>query len=867
MNPARWQHVKQVLNGALALKDVEQPAYLDQACGGDSDLRNEVETLLHHHQQAQSGFLGRTALVLQMPGAAADRLPSRVGRRVGVYQLLEEIGHGGMGEVYRAARIDGQYEKQVAVKLVRGGFDTVSVLERFRHERQILASLDHPNVARLLDGGTTEDGIPYLVMELIAGTPIDRHCDERALSITERLELFRPVCAAIQYAHQHLVIHRDIKPSNILVTADGIPKLLDFGIAKILDPSSSSEGTLLNPLTPEYASPEQVRAEPITTASDVYSLAVVLYHLLTGHSPYQGRPATGHDLARVISELEPERPSTVILKDAEESRIGVVTRITPEDISRKREGSPAKLHRRLDGDLDNIVLKALRKEPQRRYSSVEQFAEDIRCHLYGLPVIARKDSWSYRASKFAGRHTAAVAAALVVIFTLAVGMAITLREKHIAERRFNDVRKLANSLIFEVHDSIRDLPGSTSARKLLVGRALEYLDSLSQEAKGDQSLQRELAAAYERVGDVLGHPYSANLGDAPGALQSYRKSLAIRESLAAARPDDLQRQSELAGDYFRIANLLESTGDLSGALNMVRRVLPITQRVAASTRMTPVTADQLAGGYYFTAGLLAQTGDPDGALENYRRAASVREEGLQLDGTNMSLRTHLAADYAGMAVSVSKKDLTQAVQMQDKAIEILEDVSHEHPNSAALREYLGEALSRLAGFRRDQGDANAALEANRTAHVIFRELVTADPNDSLAKANFGFTDNGIAEALVALGKPVAAFEVFREATTAFDSLSPATSRNRYIRTGLANSYSGLGRAYAALATGKHVSAHDRTERWREARSWYEKALLLWIDKAKRAELEDAEREEAQIAAANIARCDSELGNSHPTGRR
>jgi non-specific serine/threonine protein kinase/serine/threonine-protein kinase len=867
MNPERWQHVKQVLNGALALKNVEQPAYLDQACSGDPDLRKEVETLLQHHQRAESGFLGRTALVLQMPGAAADRPVARVGRRVGVYQLLEEIGQGGMGEVYRAARIDGQYEKQVAVKLVRGGFDTASVLERFRHERQILASLDHPNIARLLDGGTTEDGIPYLVMELIEGTPIDRHCDERGLSVSKRLELFRPVCAAIQYAHRHLVIHRDIKPSNILVTDDGIPKLLDFGIAKILDPSSTSEATLLNPLTPEYASPEQVRAEPITTASDVYSLAVVLYQLLTGHSPYQGQPGAGRDLARAICEKEPDRPSTAVLRDVEESRNGVFSRITPEEISRRRDGSPAKLHRRLVGDLDNLILKALRKEPERRYSSVEQFAEDIRCHLYGLPVIARKDSWSYRASKFVGRHTAAVAAALVVILTLAVGMAITLREKRIAERRFNDVRKLANSLIFEVHDSIRDLPGSTSARKLLVGRALEYLDSLSQEAKGDQSLQRELAAAYERVGDVLGHPYSANLGDAPGALQSYRKSLAIRESLAAARPDDLQRQSELAGDYFRIANLLESTGDLSGALNMIRKVLPITQRVAASAKMSPVTADQLAGGYYFTAGLLAQTGDPDGALENYRRAASVREEGLQLDGTNMNLRTHLAADYSGMAVSVSKTDLTQAVQMQNKAIEILEEVSREHPNSAVLREYLGEALNRLASFRKDQGDAAAALHAYKGAHGIFRDLVAADPNDSLAKANFGFTDDGVGEALVKLGKPVAALDALREGMATFDSLSPSTSRNRYVRTGLANSYSGLGRAYMALAAQKHMSPLDRRKRLREARSFFEKALLIWIDKEKRAELESDERTEPQVAAGNIGRCDSELGNPRSLERK
>src|SRR4029077_7246754 len=228
MNPERWQHVKQVLNGALALENVEQPAYLDEACSGDPDLRAEVETLLQHHQQAESGFLGRTGLVLQMPGGAADRPVPRVGRRVGVYQLLEEIGQGGMGEVYRAARIDGQYEKQVAVKLVRGGFDTASVLERFRHERQILASLDHPNIARLLDGGTTEEGIPYLVMELIEGTPIDQYCNTHELNVTERLRLFLQVCSAVQYAHQRLVIHRDIKPGNILVTRDGIPKLLDF---------------------------------------------------------------------------------------------------------------------------------------------------------------------------------------------------------------------------------------------------------------------------------------------------------------------------------------------------------------------------------------------------------------------------------------------------------------------------------------------------------------------------------------------------------------------------------------------------------------------------------------------------------------
>jgi serine/threonine protein kinase len=306
----RWQRVKQVLDQALAL-DSERSAFLDGACDGDSDLRREVESLLSAHEQAGTEFLKNPAIDL---GVDFPPVPTRVGRRIGSYDILEEIGHGGMGEVYRAGRADGQYKKEVAIKLVRGGYDTASVLERFRHERQILASLDHPNIARLLDGGTTEEGVPYLVMELIEGTPIDRYCDAQGLSVTDRLKLFLQVCSAVQYAHQRLVIHRDIKPGNILVTKDGVPKLLDFGIAKILDPAASSETTVAGPMTPEYASPEQIRGEPITTATDLYSLGVVLYQLLTGRSPYPKSTQGPHELARAICEWEPERPSTAILK-------------------------------------------------------------------------------------------------------------------------------------------------------------------------------------------------------------------------------------------------------------------------------------------------------------------------------------------------------------------------------------------------------------------------------------------------------------------------------------------------------------------------------------------------------------------------
>jgi serine/threonine protein kinase len=312
MKPERWQQVREVLDRTLALDTTLRFSYLNTACADDPDLRSEVDSLLRSHQEAGSIFMKHPAVDLLDGSSPANAKPTRAGRRVGVYQVGEEIGHGGMGEVYRAVRADGQYDKQVAIKFVRVGMDTSFVLERFRNERQILASLDHPNIARLLDGGTSEDGVPYLVMDLIEGSPIDQYCDDHQLGIPERLQLFNEVCSAVQYAHQRLVIHRDIKPSNVLVTADGIPKLLDFGIAKILDPAAAAETTLMRPMTPEYASPEQIRGEAITTATDVYSLGVVLYRLLARCSPYAESTRTPHEFARVICEIEPLRPSAAI---------------------------------------------------------------------------------------------------------------------------------------------------------------------------------------------------------------------------------------------------------------------------------------------------------------------------------------------------------------------------------------------------------------------------------------------------------------------------------------------------------------------------------------------------------------------------
>ena len=433
MTPERYQQVKELFQSALEREGSQRKRFLDEACAGDPSLREEVESLLTSHEQAPS-FIESSALEIVSKVLPDQRDEQMVGQRIGPYKVIHEIAHGGMGAVYLAFRADDEYQKQVAIKLIKRGMDTDFIIRRFRNERQILANLDHPNIARLIDGGTSEDGLPYFIMDHVEGLPIDAYCDAHNLSIAERLKLFRTVCSAVEYAHQHHVIHRDLKPSNILVTAEGVPKLLDFGIAKVLNPEPPFQtvGSVgLRPMTPDYASPEQVRGETITSASDVYSLGVLLYELLTGHRPYRVKSRTPQEIERVICEEEPEKPSAAIgcicIEEVPGSDGTSEITITPESVSATRDGQPKKLRRHLAGDVDKILLMALRKESERRYPSVEEFSEDIRRHLEGQPVIARKDALYYRSTKFIKRNkTTFVAVALTAVILVIVAMALSL---------------------------------------------------------------------------------------------------------------------------------------------------------------------------------------------------------------------------------------------------------------------------------------------------------------------------------------------------------------------------------------------------------------------------------------------------------
>ncbi len=548
----RWRAVDRLFAAALERPPAERSGFLDAACAGDPALRREVEKLLAADEEG-AGFLERPPSEL-LDLALDDR---EEGGRLGPYRLLRRIGSGGMGAVYLARREDEQYQRDVAIKILRSGLASTDALHRFLAERQILARLEHPNIARLYDGGRTEDGRPYLVMELVEGTPVDEYCDRRRLTVDQRLELFRRIGAAVQYAHQNLLVHRDLKPGNILITAGGEPKLLDFGIAKRLgeepagDPHLTRTG--LRMLTPHYASPEQVKGEAITTASDVYSLGVLLYELLAGRGPYSTAGDAPYEIERAICEEQPERPSAALLRPGPPSA---------EEIAHARDTRPQALHRRLQGDLDNIVLMALRKEPARRYDSVTRLSADLERHLQDLPVSARPDTLRYRTRKFLRRNRVAVSAAAVVVL-LAAGFMASL----VAQRRqvVKERDKARYALSFLVDTFKQADPYRTGGERLT---ANEILD------QGAVRISRELAGQPDVQAAVMGAIGEVNLG-----LGRYDAAEPLLEGSLRRRREISGPQSlPVAESLEHLASLHIERSDFKGAESLLRQALAIRRR-------------------------------------------------------------------------------------------------------------------------------------------------------------------------------------------------------------------------------------------------------------------------------------------------
>ncbi len=637
--------IEAIFNEALSLPVAERPALIDARCDRDPALMSEVLSLLRACDAEELATASRSP----EPGTIAGGLPAR--SRIGPYELDRLLGRGGMGAVYLAHRADGHFEQQVAIKLIDLPLATDFFRERFRQERQILAGLQHPLIARLLDGGVSDEGDLYLAMEYVDGIPIHRFCEQKRLTVPQRLALFASVCDAVQYAHQNLVVHRDLKPDNILVATDGTPRLLDFGTAKLLSRSLLGPGSDVTrqgyqSFTPQYASPEQVLGNPITTASDTYSLGVLLYLLLTGALPYELKEFTTAEMVRVICQEPPRRPPVA-----------------------------AGSNRRLDADLEAIVLKALRKEPQLRYLTAQQLASDLRAHLGGQPVTARRGTLRYRTGKFIGRNRLALAAAGLLAITLLAGLGGVLWQARVAnverrkaEARSADLRQLSSSLLSELDEAIKQLPGSTGAQKLLVTRVLEHLDRMAKDVQGDRLTQLDLVDAYTRLGNIQGNVYDQNLGDPPGALVSIGKALALAGPLAAAEPNDREVLRALAGTQQSHSEVLFGTGATQDAIASMRAAARSFDRLIAARNVTPALICEAAAAYGTLGDELGQSGtasigDTAAALAAYRRTIELDNRALAIDPN--FLRAKRGLGILQMKVGSIELDTDPAQALQD----------------------------------------------------------------------------------------------------------------------------------------------------------------------------------------------------------
>lgn len=766
----QWRRVEEIFLAASELPPGEREAFLVSECGGDEALLAEVRSLLRYDNSDP----GRIEEALQTTAAAVAGAGTRTGTRIGPYRVERLLGHGGMGAVYLASRDDEHYAKQVAIKVVPSGLDHAAMLERFRQERQILARLEHPYIARLLDGGATETGAPYIVMEYVQGEPVDKWCEERRLDVRARIELFRKVCEAISYAHRQLVVHRDLKPGNILVTEDGTPRLLDFGIAKLLpaDGAQTFAGqTVALAMTPDYASPEQVRGEAAGTATDVYSLGAVLYRLLSGARPHSMQTMTPGEIERVICEVAPARPSSV---------------------------APPALGRALRGDLDNIVLMAMRKEPERRYLSADELSADLKRYLEGRPVLAREDTLGYRAGKFLKRNAAGTAAVALVALSLAVGAGVAWWQarraeearaaaesdraraeqasekaerqrlaamaahadadaerdrarlhasqaqaaREVAERRMQQLVELANESMVGVYEAIERLQGGTEARAKVARSTLRYLQGLEEEAGHDPRVMKILALTYMRTGDVLGLPDRANLGGAKEALASFLKARDLTLKLLMREPGDREEVRRFCGLQYRIGTSLANMSQLQAAIPQYRVGL-----AEARSRLARDPGDTEMWLLRSTLAMAISRGYYQFSVE--QSWPYLEEQLLSLDqvlkqrpnDSEVLLSLSSAYSTRGRLLSRSGR-VKEALVDYRRSVEIRERLARANPEDNHVQRNLMLAYGNMADhlgspLQHNIGDREGAAEAYRKARAIAVKMVAADPSDKTARADLG----------------------------------------------------------------------------------------------------------------------------------
>jgi serine/threonine protein kinase len=751
MKTDRWSLIEEIFQGALERPPAERKQYLEKACENEKELLPEIEALLESDHDAESVL--RSLIADDLKEVAQTSNLAETDLQLGPYHLVRELDSGGMGVVHLAVRSDDHYFQVVAIKMIRKGQDSPELVHRFRMERQILASLNHPGIGTILDGGETRDGRPFIVMEYVEGQPITLASKSRGLSIRQRIDLFRSVCSAVHYAHQKLIIHRDIKPSNVMVTPDGMVKLIDFGISKpvasqLVPSDNSTTGTSIRRMTPDYASPEQIQGKQLTTATDIYSLGVLLFELLTDSRPYTLSDLSAVAADRVVSEQSGKKPSSA-------------------------PGISSAARRELSGDLDRIVLKAMDLDPSQRYLSVQHFDEDLLRYLKGKPISARKTTPTYVLSKFVQRHKAGVFTACTIALALTCLVPLYLRQSRASDRRVKEVRTLADSAISDMTDKLQHSSASTETQAALFQSALSYLGKLREATGNDPRLLLELSNAYVRVGDLEGSPLVANLGNSGTAVTSYREASRMALEAHARMPGDESTQAVIE-TYQRLGGMESFLGNLHEANDNYQQALTWARKFWQQKPDDPIRKRLLATSYAGIGDVSLNGLHPDRALENYSAAFQVfgNTPGGVEDHDRMLIGFYLSK---GSALNELGKQ-SEALESDRKAVALAEALAQRFPASLLARRALflayDEVIFPLAG--RDAlniSDSSQAQVYARKGLSIAQMLVGVDSKNAQAQFDLALAYASMGDAF-RQSNPDVASTWYRKSIALTKQLSP-----------------------------------------------------------------------------------------------